>query len=60
MSNTDANGPCLTHTYTHLLKKALSKHASFVIFFSILQGNTIYLRFILFNISGHLCYLLSI
>lgn len=41
MGNTDSNGPCLTHT--RLLKRALSKHFPFVIFFSILEGNTIYL-----------------
>lgn len=41
MANTDSNGPCLTDT--SLLKGVLSKHSPSVIFFSILQGNTIYL-----------------
>ena len=41
MDNTGSNGPRITHT--RLLKRALSKHSPFVIFFSIPEGNTIYL-----------------
>lgn len=52
------NSPCCTHT-GHL-NRALSKHSPFVILFSVLQGNTIYLETILFNVSGRLCYLPNI